>query len=165
MIREIRYGGCSYVRDFEADKHAALISVLDRHSPLQRPSRDDFGMYLHMSFKDRCEEDLGLRPGMIPDEPDRELNRSIAGIGERIVALSDAKRILQFFDDANEDESITKLVVHCKSGVGRSAAIAIWFGSVYNIPVTRVGPERVINPNLRVQRLLDKAAKYGYVAR
>lgn len=165
MIHEIRYGGCNYVRDFESSPNAALISVLDKHSPLKRPSPEDFGMYLHLSFKDKCEEDLGLRVGSIPDEPSKEMNRTIAGMGERIVALSDAKRIFDFFEEANQTPGITKLVVHCKSGVGRSAAIALWFGDVYSIPVIRVGPERVINPNLRVHRLLDKVAgKYEHVA-
>lgn len=158
MIREIRYGGCNHVRQFEKNKTAALISILDNHSPLTRPSRNDFGMYLHMSFKDRCEEDLGLQIGAIPDEPPKDLNKIIVGRGERIVSLSDAKQILNFFTEAMQNSNINSLVVHCKSGVGRSAAIANWLGDAYDIPVTRVGPHREINPNLRVQRLLDKAA-------
>jgi hypothetical protein len=153
MITHITHAGVLHVEDVIQHNHPTLlISILDANSPLQRPNFSKFHNALSLTFKDRCEEDYGLDYNWI-DEPDAALNFDVLRVpNERLFSLSDAVKI-EF-----------NLIVHCKSGVGRSAAIAEFFGIIHNIPFKGTDPQGRFLPNCRVTRLLTKAyhAKYGY---
>ena len=162
MISEIRFTGCVYARNHEGSKDTALISILDSRSPLIRPNPVRFAKSLFLSFKDRGEEDFSDIPDSWPDEPDADFSMSkLHDPMERLVGIQDMELVLKFFREMDSDPWVTKFVVHCKSGVSRSAAIALWLGKHYDIPTHKVGPDKRIMPSPRITRLMDKAyAKY-----
>lgn len=139
----------------EGSKSSALISILDIRSPLTRPDFAKFKYALEMSFKDR--EELGTEEW--PDLPTKKFNREILGDSlEKVFDLNDAHKIITFFEMISKDDSVTKLVVHCKSGVSRSPAIAYWLARHYNVQNVHSSYEDDrLWPNGRVLRLLDKA--------
>lgn len=157
MINEIHFTGCVYARNNEGGDDTALISILDKLSPLIRPNPLRFAKTMYLNFKDRGEEDFGDEPGSWPDEPDAEFTTNKVGPVERLVSLSDMELVLKFFHEVDAEPEITKLVIHCKSGVSRSAAIAQWLGNHYDIDAFKVGPDKRISPSPRVMRLLDAA--------
>jgi hypothetical protein len=76
---------------------------------------------------------------------------------ERLFAYSDAVKIVNFFEKYHSQEQEYNLIAHCKSGVGRSAAIAEFFGIIHNLPYRGTDPRGRFMPNCRVTRLLTKA--------
>lgn len=166
MIKEIIHAGVNHVNDHIADSRPnLLISILDVTSPLQRPDFKRFDSVLSLAFKDRCEEDYGLMD-LWPDEPDLSTNYSVLGlVNERLFSIRDANRIVEFFETHHKQDQEYNLIIHCKSGVGRSAAIAQFFGTLYEIPFKGTDPRGRFMPNYRVMRLLSKAHqdKYPYV--
>lgn len=166
MINHITHAGVLHVDDIIENHHPTiLISILDANSPLRRPDFSKFHNVLALTFKDRCEEDYGIN-NLWPDEPDNALNLSVLGVdNERLFSLSDANRVVDFVETHHAQEQEFNLIAHCKSGVGRSAAIAEFFGIVHNLPFSGTDPKGRFLPNCRVTRLLTKAYhnKYPYV--
>lgn len=169
MINHITHAGVLHVEDvlnaYQNNTPSLLISILDNNSRHSRPEYSKFHNYLALTFKDRCEEDYGLNYNW-PDEPTLDLtHRVLFTPYERLVALSDAELIVDFVETHHAQEQEFNLIVHCKSGVGRSAAIAEFFGIVHNIPYKGTDPRGRFMPNCRVTRMLTKAYhnKYEYV--
>ena len=167
MISHITHAGVMHVDDIVNgdNRRNLLISILDFNSPHVRPDFSRFEDVLALTFKDRCEEDYGAADYW-PDQPDDDLVRRILGVAnERLFSYSDAVAIVEFVEKWIKDPKEFNLIVHCKSGVGRSAAIAEFFGIVHNIPFKGTDPRGRFMPNCRVTRLLTKAYydKYGYV--
>lgn len=139
-----------------------VISILDNKSKVPRPNFTGFKDFLLLSFKDRCEEDYNLT-WYWPDEIADNNAYIYTGIkNERICTLSDAYKILKFFKKYHADPNPIKLLIHCKAGIGRSAAIAQWIGTHYKIKYSGTDPKGRFNPNLRVIRLLNSASKLSY---
>ena len=161
MITNITHAGIKHVDrltfDFSNNNPVLLISILDFHSPFLRPSFSHFADTLSLCFKDRCEEDYGLFDNW-PDEPSDALSRRVLGMAnERLFSLSDAVKIVNFIENYQTQKQEYNLIAHCKSGVGRSAAIAEFFGIIHNIPFQGTDPRGRFMPNCRVTRLLTKA--------
>jgi predicted protein tyrosine phosphatase len=109
---------------------------------------------LFLTFKDRCEEEFGVEDW--PDQLSNHLKiKYLGSIDERIFSSEDAAKIWQFFNEHHSSPDDLTLLVHCKSGVGRSAAIAQYFGTTFCIPWVG-GKDPRFNPNSRVLRLLEK---------
>ena len=165
MIKHITHAGVNHVDSIIKPNHPTLlISILDATSPLQRPDFSQFHNVLSLTFKDRCEEDYGF-DDLWPDEPNDMFNFGVLRVAdERLFSLSDAERVVDFFETHHAQEQEFDLIAHCKSGVGRSAAIAEFFGIVHNIPYRGTDPDGRFMPNCRVTRLLTKAYhnKYPY---
>lgn len=168
MIRHITHAGVLHVdgtKQFYADDAPVLlISILDFNTPFQRPEHSQFHDAISLCFKDRCEEDFGLLDHW-PDEPDDAFSHRILRVhNERLFSLSDAALIVDFFDRYHSQDQEFNLIAHCKSGVGRSAAIAEFFGIIHAIPYRGTDPRGRFMPNCRVTRLLTKAYhdKYGH---
>jgi predicted protein tyrosine phosphatase len=157
MITNIIHAGVMHVDDVTTDRPTLLISILDFHTPFRRPELTQFADSLSLCFKDRCEEDYGLYDNW-PDEPSDVLSRRVLGVAnERLFAYSDAVSIVDFFEKYHSQEQEYNLIAHCKSGVGRSAAIAEFFGITHNIAYKGTDPRGRFMPNCRVTRLLTKA--------
>ena len=106
-----------------------------------------------MSFKDRYEEEYTT--GYWPDYISNKLSMKILKEkGERLFDLSDAKKILVFFEQYHNIEEMLELVIHCRSGVSRSAAIAKFLGQQYNIDFD--GTSNRFSPNPRILRMMRK---------
>ena len=164
MIKHITHAGVLHVDSIiEPNRPTLLISILDANSPLQRPNFSQFHNVLSLTFKDRCEEDYGL-DDLWPDEPNDVLNFGVLRVAdERLFSLSDAERVVEFVETHHSQEQEFDLIAHCKSGVGRSAAIAEFFGIVHNIPFKGTDPKGRFLPNCRVTRLLTKAYHNKYL--
>lgn len=158
MITNITHAGVLHVNDIiETTSNTILISILDHHTIHNRPDFSKFADVLSLTFKDRCEEDYGLYDNW-PDEPNDAVNFSVLYVrNERLFAYSDAVKIVDFFEKWHRDPQEINLIAHCKSGVGRSAAIAEFFGITHNIPYRGTDPRGRFMPNCRVTRLLTKA--------
>lgn len=161
MITNIIHAGVKHVDvgslDVSNDNPTILISILDFHSPFRRPELTKFHDSLSLCFKDRCEEDYGLFDNW-PDEPSDALSHRILRVAnERLFSLTDAVKIVDFIEKYQAQEQEYNLIAHCKSGVGRSAAIAEFFGIIHNIPFRGTDPRGRFMPNCRVTRLLTKA--------
>lgn len=161
MIKHITHAGVRHVNEvlnvYKDDIPCLVISILDNNTPHKRPEFQKFHDYLSLTFKDRCEEDYGLYDHW-PDEPDNATNLRVLGVGdERLFSYSDAANIVDFFERYHAKEEEFNLIAHCKSGVGRSAAIAEFFGITHNLPYRGTDPRGRFMPNCRVSRLLTKA--------
>lgn len=166
MIKTIVHAGVLHVDDirdsFCGDTPCLLISILDFYTPFRRPDMEGFHDNLSLTFKDRCEEDYG-HSNYWPDEPSDAWSRLILMVdNERIFALSDAVKIVDFVEQYHATPEEYNLIAHCKSGVGRSAAIAEFFGITHNIPYKGTDPQGRFMPNCRVTRLLTKAYHNKY---
>lgn len=157
MITNITHAGVIHVDNVTTANPTLLISILDYYSPHVRPDFSKFHNVLSLCFKDRCEEDYGLYDYW-PDEPSDAFNNRILMVdNERLFAYSDAVKIVDFFEKYHSQEQEYNLIAHCKSGVGRSAAIAEFFGIIHNLPYRGTDPRGRFMPNCRVTRLLTKA--------
>jgi len=157
MITHILHTGVVHASTIQPSSDTVVISILDYNSRHPRPNFSGFRDSLSLCFKDRCEEDYGVKSHW-PDEIPDNLQAFYTGDElERICNLSDAEKILRFFDKHHRDPQPINLVAHCKSGVGRSAAIAHWFGTVYGISYHGTDLRKRFNPNPRVIRMLNKA--------
>ena len=166
MIKNIVHAGVKHVDDirdsFSSSTPTLLISILDFYTPLRRPDMERYHDYLSLTFKDRCEEDYGHN-NYWPDEPNNAWSRYILRMdNERIFALSDAVTIVDFVEKYHTKKEEYNLIAHCKSGVGRSAAIAEFFGITHNISFKGTDPQGRFMPNCRVTRLLTKAYHNKY---
>ena len=133
MITSILHTGVVHVNTIIPSHDTIIISILDRNSKHSRPNFTGFKDSLSLSFKDRCEEDYNQK-WYWPDEISDFYVNIYTGIKhERLCTLSDAYKILNFFKLYHSIADPIKLIIHCKSGVGRSAAIAYWIGLHYNI--------------------------------
>ena len=159
MIAHITHAGVMHVDDLVSTdpRRNLLISILDFNTPHTRPDFSKFVDSLSLCFKDRCEEDYG-HDSYWPDEPTTEFNIDLLRVDyERVFSYTDAVKIVEFFENWHKYQNDFNLIVHCKSGVGRSAAIAEFFGIIYNIPFRGTDPRGRFMPNCRVTRLLTKA--------
>jgi predicted protein tyrosine phosphatase len=158
MITNITHAGVLHVDDIlKGTNNTILISILDYNARHRRPNFNNFSDVLSLCFKDRCEEDYGLQDNW-PDEPDIVTNFNVLGVvNERLFGYSDAIKIVDFFEQYHTRQEEYNLIAHCKSGVGRSAAIAEFFGITHNIPYRGTDPQGRFMPNCRVTRLLTKA--------
>lgn len=153
MIKEIIYTGVQDASTRVLDKTIVVISILDFNSKFPRPSFDGCKDKLELSFKDRCEEEYGSSDW--PDYISEDFSfRVLRQKGERLFDLSDAKRILSFFDKHHNSTEDLQLLIHCRAGVSRSAAVAMFLGEQYKIPF--IGGDR-FRPNPRILRMLAKA--------
>lgn len=162
MIRKITYSSVKYVNSLKEDKNKVVISILDNSGKYTRPDLSKFHDSLLLNFKDRCEEDYIDFDRFWPDEPDSLFSSYYVVGNERLVSFSDAKKIIQFFLRHHSDNEEKELLIHCRSGVSRSAAIALYLGNVFLIPWESSKEHDRFNPNLRVIRLLDKVMKTKY---
>jgi predicted protein tyrosine phosphatase len=168
MIKHITHAGVLHVNDIIDNSNPTrnlLISILDYHAIHDRPDFSRFHKVLSLCFKDRCEEDYGI-DDLWPDEPDDVLSFRYTGhVNEKLFSLSDAQLIVDFVEKYHGEPEEYNLIAHCKSGVGRSAAIAEFFGITHNIPYKGTDPRGRFMPNCRVSRLLTKAYfnKYKHV--
>jgi predicted protein tyrosine phosphatase len=157
MITQITHAGVKHVDIVTTNSPSILISILDYYSPHVRPDFSQFHDVLSLCFKDRCEEDYGLYDHW-PDEPSDAFNRRILYVdNERLFAYSDAVKIVDFFEKYHSRQEEFNLIAHCKSGVGRSAAIAEFFGITHNIVYRGTDPSGRFMPYCRVTRLLTIA--------
>jgi predicted protein tyrosine phosphatase len=168
MIKNIVHAGVLHVNDiresFQDSTPVLLISILDLYTPFDRPNLKKFHNSLSLTFKDRCEEDYG-HDNSWPDEPSDAWNRYILRVcNERLFSLSDAVKIVDFVERYQAKTEEYNLIAHCKSGVGRSAAVAEFFGITHNIPYKGTDPKGRFMPNCRMTRLLTKAyfSKYKH---
>ena len=157
MITNILHTGVVHASSIKPSNNTVIISILDRNSKIPRPSFISFKETLFLTFKDRCEEDYKLN-WYWPDEISESYASYFTGFkNERLCTLNDARKILNFFNKYHLGPNPINLVVHCKSGVGRSAAIAHWLGNKFKIRYSGTDPKGRFNPNLRVIRMLNKA--------
>ena len=157
MITSILHTGVEYIKTIQPSKDTVVISILDNQSKTPRPNFTGFKDSLLLNFKDRCEEDYRTR-WYWPDELSENTFKFYTGIAnERPCNLSDAYKIIKFFKLHHSDPAPLKLVIHCKSGVGRSAAIAFWLGYKFKIKYSGTDPKGRFFPNPRVIRLINKA--------
>lgn len=161
MIKHITHAGVMHVENtlnvYTSNTPTLLISILDLYTPFDRPNLKKFHDSLSLTFKDRCEEDYG-HANAWPDEPSDAWNRFILRVdNERLFSLSDAVKIVDFVERYQAKTEEYNLIAHCKSGVGRSAAVAEFFGITHNIPYKGTDPRGRFMPNCRMIRLLTKA--------
>lgn len=162
MITKITYSSFRFVNSLEKEnKKTVVISILDNSGKYMRPDLSKFVDSLHLNFKDRCEEDY-IDFEFWPDNPSPFFTSFYVPENERLVSINDARLILNFFFKHHNDFNEKELLIHCRSGVSRSAAVALYLGETFSIPWSNSKEHDRFNPNLRVIRLLDKALRNKY---
>ena len=156
MLTEIVFFGIDEMKQLPPCAGTVVVSILDQSEASQRPSLAGFRDVLAMQFEDTYEELKLAKPGDWPDEPsDAQHDRYRQGKGERVPALSDARRIVDFLKQHHDSREPLKLVVHCYGGISRSAAVASWAAVRFFVPLnTSRSTDRA---NSRLLRLMDKA--------
>lgn len=107
MITSILYAPETLLRTLKPSENTALIAIRDAGRP-PLPTAGGFWDELHLSFDDA--------------EPS-------AGFGsETLFSLTHARQVIDFITRHTTSKTPVRLLVVCKYGVSRSAAISHWVG-------------------------------------
>ena len=119
------------------------------------PRLNGFARILSLDFEDASEESRGFPIGSFPERPTQsDCDRYCFEKGERLFDMDDALRLHHFVKDAHQAEAPLGLAVHCYAGMSRSAAVALHFSKLLNVPIDAQNPTE--NANRHVLRLLEK---------
>lgn len=132
------------------------ISITD---PNARAARAPRGLeaLLKLSFDDTCEEDFGIEAGSLPDvHSDAEKGVRLFLCDDELFDAVDAKRILEFLRSYADKPQPYAVYVHCRAGVSRSAAVALFVRERFGCPMDLDAD--VSRANKRVLRVLNKLA-------
>ena len=160
MIHTVRFMSLDQARKLTPNRETLMVSILDleERQAHRLPRLAGYRSVLSLNFEDTAEEGKLAEPGSWPDEPsDDEHARFAQRRGERVPTLVDANRILEFAKAHHGSDERLSMVVHCKAGVSRSAAVAKWvidFTGADLCDTVRMSTERA---NPRLLRLLDTA--------
>ena len=159
MIDKIVYTGVIDAASRTYNDTILVISILDFNSKHPRPAFDGCKDKLELSFKDRCEEEFGYTSAW-PDRTTEKFNLNVLRQkGERLFDLSDAEKILDFFEKYYNADEYYELVIHCRAGVSRSSAVAAFLSEHFDVPFEGNGIEKRFRPNPRIIRIMTKAMK------
>lgn len=166
MILDVTFVSLEEARFLPRSLKTLMISILDRGERQQHqlPRLTYWRSVLSLHFEDTYEEIKLASAGDWPDEPsDAEHAAFCQGGGERVPALSDGRRIVEFVMQHRASDEQLHLVVHCRAGVSRSGAVAKWVSETLCIPRLNEGETTTAHANKRLLRLLEKA--YGMYLR
>lgn len=163
MIENILYCSVRHLPAIKQRKNAIIISINDYYSKVPQPDLNGFAAVLKLCFKDRCEEEYNYSQPW-PDRPTDAFCQYILGIeNEKLFDRDQADLIKQFVDQYHTvDNTKYQLIVQCRAGVSRSAAIAAFLS--HHLGLKLYSERDRFRPNPRVIRLLNKVynAKYEY---
>jgi len=89
-----------------------------------------------------------------PDEL-KAIGRSDLAASAQLFTSDHAREILDFV--LSLQSKTDTLYVHCKAGVSRSAAVAIFLGTYFDVPVFKRGQKFDINENAHIKNVLKEA--------
>lgn len=158
MIISVTFDSLEQFKKRRPTVDTVVVSILDQSERTLRPRLAGWRSVLSLDFEDVSEESQGHSPGSWPLEPEpSDWPGLCVGAGERPPALADARKIVSFVRTHHQAQEPLHLVVHCRAGISRSAAVASWVSSVLWVPLT-LPPDRDTDyANKRVLRLLDIA--------
>jgi predicted protein tyrosine phosphatase len=156
MIAEILFISVDQMSATPASDDVVVISILDASEENFRPNLIGFKEFLNLQFEDTGEEMFHADPGAWPDDPD-DVDHAIfsQGRGEKIPSLTDARKIVEFINKHQQSDEEVTLIAHCFAGISRSAAVASWASSKYQIPIVSMSSPEYANQ--RLIRLMHKA--------
>ncbi|MNR71688.1 hypothetical protein D3C71_23200 [compost metagenome] len=156
MIDDIRFLSAREMRRVKPANDTLVISILDHSEARVRPRLAGFRSVLCLTCEDAFES---ADAAAWPDEPsDAEHAQLAIGRDERVPALSDAQRIVQFLLPHRHSGENLHLLVHCFAGLSRSAAVAEWAGSWLWKPILNAHQKPDARPNPRLLKLLHQAS-------
>lgn len=159
MLKEVLFMGVREASKLELRSDTVIISILDQIEEHNRPDQLHlFRDHLILSFVDTFEK--AEEPDW-PDQITEEEHKVICKYDEeKAPELIDAQSIVEFIDRHHVAHEEVRLIVHCRGGVSRSAAVAKWVGEVYRVPMPQLGDgvHELDGANPRVLRLLAKAS-------
>ncbi len=163
MITDIRFVSLSRINRLKPRKNVAVISILDNSE--RSVCREQFvpegwGPCLALSFEDSAEEHFSafkdkLWPNVICQDELDAINAVCSQGRECIPLLQDAQAIWTFVSRLHRASESLRLIVHCKGGMSRSAAVAKALSTKLDIPVVFSGLRTFKHANPRVLRLFD----------
>lgn len=155
MLRQVSFMSLLRLQALAASPHAVVISITDSSTHAVRPALNGYRDALRLEFLDIAEEHVNAAIGSWPLEPTpSEHERLSEHRGERLPALSDALAVRKFLDTYHAAAELVEVLVHCYAGASRSAAIAVWAGEHYGIPLVDVAGCGLDEANARLGRLL-----------
>ncbi|QHE83388.1 dual specificity protein phosphatase family protein [Hydrogenophaga sp. BPS33] len=162
MLKDVRFMGVKEASKLVPSSDTVIISILNQFEECNRPEHlHQFRDHLILYFVDTFEN-----PGepAWPDQMSEEEHKAICKYDEeKAPELIDAQRIVEFVSTHHEAPEEMRLVVHCQSGISRSAAVAKWVGEFHRIPLPQLGDgiHKLDGANPRVLRLLSKASLHN----
>ena len=157
MFKEIVFLSIDGMKKVQPSLDTVVVSILDNSESMSRPTLQGFRGFINLEFEDTYESKRQLGAITLwPDEPTIEEHKVLATKNtERVVTLSDARKIVEFLEKFGTNSEQFKLIVHCYGGISRSAAVAAWASKRFFVPVNSV--KTLDHANQRLLRLLDKA--------
>lgn len=158
MLTDIRWLSVIDAQRLTPCADTVVISILDPSEEHHRPQHLHlFADHLVLDFEDACE-----RPGAPywPDQMTEEEHEQVCTlVVSRAPELTDAQRIAEFVQRHHQAQAPLHLVVHCRAGSSRSAAVAQWAAEATGAPLPQLQAEgrRLDNANPRLLRLLRQA--------
>lgn len=159
MIESVSFMSLDKARKLTPNIQSLMISILDLDERISHrvPKLSGYRSVLSLSFEDTSEETKMVNPGSWADDPEEHDHvKFCQHRGEMVPTLTDAKMIFDFVKRHHESDEKLSLLVHCKAGMSRSAAVAFWASDFTNAPMslsTHTNPDKA---NPRVLRLLEK---------
>lgn len=164
MILTATHCGLDFAKRIVPTKPTLLISITDGKMSDSRPDGSLYHAALNLKFRDYTEEEFLREEEEWPAEPTILFNEIILGDRtERLFSRSDAMSVVDFVDEYhwNSDKEY-ELIVHCRKGVSRSAAVAWFLNLAFDIPRINQHETGRFRPNPRVVRLLHREFEDKY---
>lgn len=134
------------------------ISITDPTATSARAPKGLAGL-LRLSFEDDYEELLGVPPGYLPDlHPQHDDGIRLFFGDNELCDANDASRMLSFLNTYAKKDQPHDVIVHCRAGISRSAAVAQFVSEHYGCDIDQANPDTSA-ANMRVLRLLRSASK------
>lgn len=158
MLTDIRWLSVKDAQRLPPSADTVVISILDPSEEHHRPQHlTQFADHLVLDFEDACE-----RPGEAPwpDHMTEQQHEQVCTlVVSRAPELTDAQRIAEFVHRHHLAPEARRLVVHCRAGSSRSAAVAQWAAEATGAPLPQHREEGrgLDNANPRLLRLLRQA--------
>lgn len=159
MILDVQFMSLKRMNETRPSRRKVVVSILDNSRLVSRPTFEGFRDVLRLTFLDVCEESAGHPPGAWPDHPTEVEHEELAELpGERVFSLRDAQEVATFLERHHATKHRVSVIVHCVAGKSRSAAVAAWVATRFNVPLRHLRRQGLGDANPRVSRLLQQVA-------
>lgn len=161
MLIDMTFLSRAACQDYRPGGPAVLISIRGVGDPISNIEAGPvYQEVLRICFDDLAEEYPGsnrLLPWPDQSPHGGDLTMTVGPYKQIIPDLRHAQTMLAFWQRYHTDPAPFHGVVHCKAGIARSAAAALFASRLFGIPLN--GDPQYANP--RVLRLLEKARGLG----
>lgn len=165
MITAIDFLSLAQMKRVRHSHDIVVVSILVADEAFDRPKLHGFGGALTLEFEDTSlsQADLWAEADVPNPGLDSGVGTSVVGKAVpsliRAPELRDAVAIDEFVMRHHAASEEMHLVVHCQAGIGRSAAVALWYSNLLRVPLGDDDMRSTDGANTLLLSLLEQVAR------